>query len=483
MPEALRHLDPNFFSVNPRESLESRDNVVLITKPEQRVVTIYKNTAQVSDFFSAKITADKTHLIYEGILPTLDPDSPFIYFDQSEGIVLSQSVSKKQFSLQNYYKSLIGKNIKVYDDQGNITEGKLLDLGKEVLTLYTTTTATPMLKFIKQESIACAVTDDLFEVVNQKSFFKAIYQTEYAPENLSGQIISQDAGFAWDAVYRLVIEEKEDGELRGEWRADANISNRTKVDLKDLVVKVVSGALCRGKGTYQPHFPAFEAKALPAMSQNAIQHQAIDQKWEDLKAYLIPYKVDLKVGETLSTCLFQPKSIKLDKGHVLHTYEYQTGESHPHVCYHIENSEENHLGQAFPDGLVQVFRKNEGAIDLIGEHNLQQTPRGKDIELITSECFDLIIKKSVDTKNQKDENHKLIFQENLVTLELTNGSDRDKKIYLHEHLSKDYTLLDAGHKIESRDSDEIVFCVTVPKNTTAKNPMRISYQYRKDFMR
>lgn len=463
-----------------RNASEEKVNEVALNGLQDTVITIYNNTSQLSDFFSVLVENPESLLVYKPLLSQMDQSTAYIHVDKGEGFIQSTKIDPETFSMNQFYQSLVGQVVRMYHKEGALIEGKVLDWNQDALTIYDTHYEIPRIIFFKREEITGIACDDLNTKMSIEPSLKAKYITEN-PEEIEGQVISLNNGLTWKAYYRLIIEETKKG-LQGRLEADAQISNKCGKDLKNMVVKVVSGNLNMEMPKPLPRSNFCELKALPSVGASQMQAVAIDQKWEDLKAYLIPYKMNLLNNETISTRLFDSKEVKLQKSHLLHSYEYQNGERHLSVCYRIENTLENHLNQAFPNGKITVYRKEGKSLNLIGQHSLEQTPKGKDLKIITSESFDLIAKRSVQTQNVKDLLQNVIGQDFFVKIELTNGSDQDQTVFLHEHLSKGYSIVKADNSLTEKDGEELVFEVKVPKNTTSKNPLVFCYQYRRDFI-
>lgn len=455
---------------------------VVINALEESVITIYSNKiAQLTDFFKVSTVASNTQLTYLPILSSMDRGSPFIHISKGKGYIQSQKIDDHSFSLQSYFQGLVGRQVVVMDKEGSLIQGRILEFGSNTVTLYDNAAPPHKIRVIKREEIRDIQCDDLESLLDIEPSIKATYLNDSISENLEGQVISLNRGLQWNAFYRLILKQTDEG-LKGKLISDAQILNTNNKELKNVVVKVVSGNLNFNMPEPLPKQCFTEMRAMACSNNANPQIAAIDQKWQDLKAYLIPYKMNLLPNETVSTRLFDPKDVEVKKTYVTHSNEYDQGEKNPHVCYLIENDKNGDLAQAFPEGSVHIFRQEGSQIDIIGNSYLNQTQNGKDLEIVSSKSFDLLSKRSFETKNIKNSKNETIAQEITVKLELSNGSDEDKTILIHEHLKQGVKILETSQSLKEISGDEIVYEVDVSKSNNAKNPIIITYCYKKDLV-
>lgn len=468
----------NFKSLLDNAPKENKLTQVAIDVLKDTAVTIYHNTSQFSDYFSAKIISPVTELCYQPTLFGAGANKGFIHLDEAKGEISTQISSVKRFDLNSYTNSLVGKQVTFYANDGEKIQGKLLGQDGQKFTLFTRKSEGSALAFIARDQVAFIECEGLEQAIDTKPYFKAKYVTDKSSEDIKGQMIFINNALRWTADYRLIVEETEAG-LKGRWIAEASITNNSQVSLKDLMVKVVGGDLneINGGGRPGPQ-PCFNE--MRAMCASSAPKAAIEQSWQDLKAYLIPHRVSLKPQETLSTRLYDPQDVSITKRHILHSYEHQSGQAHPSVCYHLDNSFDGDLGHAYPKGEVQVYRKDDRFVDFIGKHAISQTPKGEDLDIVTGESFDLTSKRGSTKENIRDSKGKVIAHEITVSIELANGSDEDQSVFLHEHVYGDIELLSTSIPVSKKDAQELVFKVDVAANTTSKDPVIFTYKYRKD---
>ncbi|MCH9632505.1 MAG: hypothetical protein S4CHLAM6_08410 [Chlamydiae bacterium] len=449
---------------------------VVLDVLKDTAVTIYHNTSQFSDYFTAKITSPETELCYQPVLFGLGANKNFIHLDEAKGEIATQISSIKQFNLSGYFNSLVGKQVVLHTADGEL-EGKLLGNDGQKFTLLTQGNQGSALAFVARDKVSFIFSEGLDQAMDVKPYYNAKYVTDKSPEDIKGQMIFINHALKWSAEYRLIVEETQEG-LKGRWVAEATITNSSQIDLKDLMVKVVGGDLNETTGGNPGPQPCFNE--MRAMCASSAPKAAIEQSWQDLKAFLIPHRVSLKSQETLSTRLYDPQDVSLAKRYVLHSYEHQNAQKHPNVCYHLDNSLEGDLGHAYPRGEVRVYRREDSLVNFIGRQTLNQTPKGEDLDIVTGESFDLMTKRESSKVNIRDDKGKVIGHEVTVKVELTNSSDEDQSVFLHEHIYGDVELLNTSLPISKRDSHELLFKVDVAKNTVSKDPVIFSYKYRKD---
>jgi|GEM_PF-3572045 len=467
------------YSLETRNKVDEKISQVALKGLEGSFLTIYQNVAQITDVFSIDVKDPKTEIVYAPLLKQMIADTAFVYIENGVGEIIAQSSETSRFSLRDFYQSLIGEAISL-EGKGSgdfwFCKGTLFDIHENQLIILSENN---VLASVPLDQVLSVKTEKLGDNIVVKPHVSALYQSPN-PEEIEGQVTFLTHGFHWNAHYRLILEESENGELKGRLVSQAQIINQTEKTLKDVVIQVVSGSLNLNNPQPMPYSIRNKMLAAETFSNETQGGAAIDQTWEDYKAYLIPYKMDLKPSQRISTTLFESKEVSIEKCYMLHTYEHDQGEKHPSISYHIENSEENDLAQALPEGKIQVFDKAGGLLNFMGEHSLPQTPKGKDLDIVSGESFDLRVKRSTKTHNIKNAEGKLLAQEFTVTLAFTNGKDEEAKIYMHEHIQGEKTLLESSIELPF-EGNEQVFEVLVPKNTKDSGPHFVTYKYRKDY--
>lgn len=431
-------------------------------------VTIYQNTAQVSDFFNVYIKENQISFNYT-FSPSLYQNHPFIYLSDKEGKWVSQEYSSNVFSLENLYLKLLGSSVEVVTKQGLIC-GKLIEVKADQLIILQ---GDKLCIIAKNEIYSCSF-DGIEEELKAQSTLKGGYVTDKVNDYVCGQVIFFTPQLKWSSQYRLILEEKE-GLLKGVWQAEAELQNHSYQPLKNIQVKVVSGNL-NLEGEVFAKRGDFRAMACLAESNGG--GGALIQNNPDYKVYLIPSKIDLNPNQSLQVSLFEPCEVEIKKIHRLDSYEYANGSRRAQIGYQIENSVANGLYQAYPDGKAKVYFKQDGQIDLLGESTVPKTAKGSDITLFVGEAFDLQVNRNYQIENIKN-GEKVISQIFKVKLEITNTSGKQQQLKLHEHINAQ-KLLKMSQPGEWNGSNELIFDVKLDSKCSVKEPWIIEYSYQKD---
>lgn len=455
-------------SSNNTISFSNHLNQVDLPSLKDVAVTIYQNTAQVSDFFKAHIQENQTQFNYT-FSPSLYQNHPFIYLSNKEGTLLSQEYSSNVFSLESLYLKLMGSSIEVVTTQG-IIYGKLVEVQSDQLIILQ---GAKLCMVAKKEIHSCSF-DGIEEELKAQSTLKGRYVTDKVNDYVSGQVIFFTPQLKWSPQYRLILEEKE-GLFKGVWQAEAELQNNSYQSLKNIQVRVVSGNLNLEGETFTKKGD-FRAMACLAESNGGCG--ALIQNNPDYKVYLIPSKIDLNPHQSLKVPLFESCEIEIKKIHRLDSYEYANGAKRAQIGYQIDNSATSELYQAYPDGKAAVYLKQDQQIDLVGESTVPKTAQGNDITLFVGEAFDLQVNRSYQIENIKS-GDKIISQIFKVKLEITNTSGKDLHLKLHEHISAQ-KLLKMSQPGEWNGSNELVFTVKVDSKHQVKEPWMIEYSYQKD---
>lgn len=136
--------------------------------------------------------------------------------------------------------------------------------------------------------------------------------------------------------------------------------------------------------------------------------------------------------------------------------------SNPKVMVMVEFDTEE-VEADLPAGRVRVYQEDvDGAALLIGEDQLDHTPRGENVRLYVGDAFD-IVGERVQTDFRRPSDHSL---EEAFEITLRNHKDEDVTVRVVEHLFRwsEWKILESNADYDKLDSSTIEFRVRVPAN-------------------
>lgn len=160
----------------------------------------------------------------------------------------------------------------------------------------------------------------------------------------------------------------------------------------------------------------------------------------------------------------------------MRAYEYRVGwlasMSEPQsadTVVKFSSSKSGGLGDALPAGSVRFYQRDQrGSPQFIGENGIGHTPMGSALALKTGEAFDVKVKSTVVERKRLSSSK----WQTSMRYELTNARDGAVTVDLMQSgLDFGWTdtrIVTESLKSERRNSDAVVWAVTVPANGTAE---------------
>jgi len=144
------------------------------------------------------------------------------------------------------------------------------------------------------------------------------------------------------------------------------------------------------------------------------------------------------------------------------------------VMLELKNSKENNLGMPLPKGIVRVYKSDPaGRLQFIGEDSIDHTPKDEEFRLWIGNAFDLVAeRKRTDYTSISDD-----VKEESWEVKLRNHKDVPVAVEVTEHIPADWEMLSNSHDYIEKDSNTIMFPVTVNPDgeVTVTYRVRITY--------
>lgn len=362
------------------------------------------------------ISAQENTIVYEGVANTIEIDS--VNVSLPENIKLkSQQYRFDKLTQSKLLEAHIGKNIEVRlpkDDQSfKIITAKLLSSENTISlvqasdgNIISVNSDAVIFREIPKELITKA---SLVWNVEAKSNVNAPMQMDYLINNIS-----------WQSNYILNLSHDE-ASLAG-W---ISIDNRSGKAYEEVSLHVLAGDINRAAQT-----PVY-SKQLRATAVMEDSSNVLHQAHEGYHFYTVPFKVTIANNEKT-----QIKFI--DKTNITVQRKYSTILSNPstfngHVEHTLTQSIAlNPLDIALPKGVVRTYSKLGNTNILLGESNLEHTPKESAINLEIGKSFDLKVTESIHSRD--DDQYRLNAT---IKYTLKNSSDEAKTFELLIPFNKD----------------------------------------------
>ena len=198
-------------------------------------------------------------------------------------------------------------------------------------------------------------------------------------------------GMQWSADYVLSLDPTEEKAGLQGW---VTINNNSGASYKDAKLKLVAGDVHKA----QPNRPC--PPPGHGRGDGDVEGELRRRGPFEYHLYTLDRPSTIKTAQTKQIQLLQAEGIRIVKDYVLSggTHYFQSVWSGPaskekiKVFIGFKNSEATPgLGQPLPKGIVRVFKKDRsGSPQLIGEDNIDHTPRNEDLKLELGNAFDIV---------------------------------------------------------------------------------------------
>jgi hypothetical protein len=292
------------------------------------------------------------------------------------------------------------------------------------------------------------------------------------PGRQLAEVTYQTNGIGWHAEYVLVLSKDDtSGDMAG-WVSVDNQSGKT---YKEAKLKFIAGDVRRERPA--PRQPAEYARKASA-DASFRDEGMVEKGFFEYHMYTLPRPSTVADNEVKQLEMFSPVAgVKTEKKYLYHPlrsmYWYGgrytdqsygvTGDKKVAVFIEFRNSAENKLGIPLPAGKVRVYKQDEAdkAMEFIGEHSIDHTPKDEKLSLQIGNAFDL-----VGERTQKDFKIAGNMIRETIEFKLRNHKKEPVTIRIKEPLYrwKTWTILTNSHEKEFQklDAQTVVWDVVVP---------------------
>ncbi len=199
-------------------------------------------------------------------------------------------------------------------------------------------------------------------------------------------------GMNWSADYVLMYDPIGTASLKG-W---VTLTNQSGIGFKDAKLKLLAGDVAR----VQPPRASGGGGALEMRAMKAAPTFAEESMFE-YHLYTMQRPATVANNEIKQLSLLEGKGIKVQKKLIIDSMrpymnyypnegEVGTGDLKPQVRLEFVNSKDNDLGIPLPKGKIKIYqRDNSGSVQMLGEAQIDHTPKDEKLSLVVGESFDI----------------------------------------------------------------------------------------------
>lgn len=456
-------------------------------------LTIYNQDFAVArTTIPLSLNAGNTDVTTTKVTTMLEPDS----------VILRDPAGKIVFKVmeQNYDAAIInpesmmakfeGKTIDFRVDKDTVVQGKIIRAGINGMPLIE---VNGKMQFQQPGTpLYPASTDGL---LLKPTLRWQIYSPRAA--KLDAEFAYVTRGMNWNASYNVVIPEAKDitENEAASLTAWITMNNNTGVDFPDARIKLMAGdvnkiqSIGEGRGINGRMYAMSLGQAVAAPPPPVTQ-----QAFDDFHLYDLNRTVTLLQGETKQVQFLEAEGISMKRvyeydGANRQFYPLYSGNANTQATFGTESNErvsvreefinkkENHLGEPLPAGRIRVYRKDtSGQMEFVGETNITHTPVNETVKLAIGNAFDITGKRKQTSFHVDSRAH--IVDESFEVV-VKNAKAQPARVDVVEHLQRalNWELLEKSTNFDKRDSNTIVFPVTVPPNGETKVTYSVRYTW------
>ncbi|MBA7696684.1 hypothetical protein ES703_105335 [subsurface metagenome] len=298
---------------------------------------------------------------------------------------------------------------------------------------------------LKQLPEELVTTPTLLWLANAKEKAELLCQVTYT----TGQI-------NWNADYSAVLNADE---TKIDFAGWVTIDNKSGATYEDAVIKLIAGDI---RKITEPEPPGYRGMLALGMEAGAPGFE--EKPFMEYHLYTLGRKSTINNNQVKQIEFITPTPAVPTKK--LYIYERTQQKDKVRIKLEFENTSENNLGLALPEGRVRVFKKDpaDDMLEFVGEDKIGHTAEKEKLSLHIGSAFDVVpeytLLDSKRSRRKRVETHKI---------ELRNRKDKDVIVFVDEKFGAwvNWSIDESTHKYEKRDARTARFEVKLKADSTA----------------
>lgn len=412
----------------------------LEAQERKTAVTVYNdNLGVIKETRSIDLPSGVSDIKITDVAAKIDPTSVYIKLN---GTVIEQNY---QYDLVSVYKVLekyLDKSIQLINEKGELLEGTLLSAQNGQIVMRKPDGGLMMIGGLDKYRINVP---DLPEgLITKPTLVWKVDSRSSGKQN--AEISYHTSGMKWHAEYVAVLD-KDDRKL--DLNAWVSIENQSGATYPNATLKLIAGDVNRVQEPVYPMARGKQAVVLESAAPSAFEEQSLFE----YHAYALQRPTTLANNETKQISLFEAKDISVTK-----KFQHKGGKK-VNVVVEFENKSSNRLGMPLPKGKVRVNKEDRGAIEFIGEDQIDHTPKDEKVSLKIGDAFDIVAEEvQTDYKQLSPRSSETTWK-----ITFKNRKDEAVTIEAERYFGYNWQVVDASHNFEKKNATTAVFRVPVPK--------------------
>ncbi len=412
-------------------------------------VTVYNdNLALVHEMREIDLPKPSGICSFRDVAAQIDPTS--VHFKSLSNAtavrVLEQNYEYDLVSAEKILARYVDQKISLVTKQGNTITGKLLtSLGNVVLQ-----TDDGAIKILSASEIVATDLPKLPEgLITRPTLVWHVENNGPAKQKVEVSYLT--GGMRWHTEYVGVLDATDKNlELTG-W---VSLDNQSGATFPDAQLLLVAGSINRAQPPQRMYKGARQAMEMAAAGSFE------EKEFFEYHLYTLPRPCTLKDRQVKQIELLPASKTAVQKDYV---YDSSRDAKKVKVTISFKNSKTNGLGMALPGGKVRLYKPEGTAQILVGEDNLEHTPRDEEIRLNVGDAFDIVGERTrVSFRQMGDRSN-----EEQVKIEIRNHKSEAVTVKVVEHFGGDWTIRQQSLESAKKDASTAEWRVAVPANGKA----------------
>lgn len=273
-------------------------------------------------------------------------------------------------------------------------------------------------------------------------------------------------GMRWSSDYVMTL----DGLGKASFQGWVTLINQSGTAYENAKLKLLAGDVNQARDA-----AAFGASLKSAGARGGAGNFQEEGLFE-YHLYTLQRPATVNNNETKQIGLLESPSVTVDKRMIVDSMmhfgryfptegEIGTGDIKPQVRIEFVNNQENALGIPLPKGRVRIYQRDKsGSVQLLGEDNIDHTPKDEKVSLVVGRAFDVVA-------NRKRTNFSRISDRTVqesFEIELRNRKDTPENVDVIERHYGDWKVLNKSMDFEKASAETMVFKVPLKAGEVRK---------------
>jgi hypothetical protein len=421
---------------------------VLAQNPQVRVTVYNNNLALVHETRQVDLPKPTGVFSFRDVAALIDPTSVHFKSVSSPAAVrvLEQNFEYDLVSAEKILQRYIDQNVRLVTKQGSPVEGKLLNAAGNVVVQA----ADNSIRILNNSEIVSTDLPKLPEgLITRPTLVWQVQNNGAANQMVEVSYLT--GGMSWHAEYVGVLDANDQNMELTAW---VSIDNNSGATYKDAKLLLIAGDVHRAEP------PERIMRKTMQMESMAAAPDFEEKEFFEYHLYSLVRPSTLKDHQQKQIELFPAAKTAVVKEY---TYDGARNQKNVNVTITFKNKKDAGLGMPLPAGKVRLYKPEGEAQVLVGEDNIDHTPRDEEVRLNVGNAFDIVGERTQLSFRQAGDR----ANEEKVKITLRNHKDVAITVIVVEHFGGDWTIRESTLQHKKKDGRTAEWRVPVAANGEA----------------